>query len=592
MQRNKGEKNKMNSLKKIAVALAAALSFGTLSAIPSNAAVLADSFAIDAATDTITAGETATAVLTLTFIAENSGDTVSVLSLVTSQPAGAGRSATLSVAETTSAVVTLGAGNTSADVSSTTNSAAQVTAKLTASLVAPSAAGTYVVNFYPVLKSTGGRITASPATWTVTVTAPDLKASAATSTSIINRGETVSATADAKVFAPRAVSSDAAAIVVVTQKNAAGANASESLTVTVSGPGLLGHGTNHATISAIGRAIVVPAGNFIGVFSDGTAGVGTVTIATASNVVLATEEVTFYGDIAKIVVTADKPVIAVGSNADALTAVAYDANNVVVGAGTLIATSDTLGVVSNSATSVSIVDGVAKFNLVGVRTGTAKIGVRSGSIADTATVRVEGTATRVAIAFDKDQYTPGEAATITVSVTDASGLPLSGNKTFANLFATGGITSSYAFGAASDAINVTSVTTDTATATKTFKVFMPTVEVDVVISATGGTSLAESGRVVIRDTATVFNPARQASDDALAAAQDATDAAIAATDAAILAQEAAEKAASAATAAQETAQSAVDAVTALSAEVTKLVAQFAVIQKLLNKVAKRVGVKK
>lgn len=582
----------MNSLKKIAVALAAALSFGTLSAIPSNAAVLADTISIDAAADTIMAGETATAVVTLTFIAENSGDTVSVLSLVTSQPTGAGKSATLAVSETSSAVVTLGAGNTSADVSSTTNSATQVTAKLTASLVAPSVAGNYVVNFYPVLKSTGGRITSSPIAWTITVNAPDLKASAATSTSILNKGETISATVDSKVFAPKTVSADAAAVIVVTQKNAAGANASESLTVTVSGPGLVGHGSDHSTISALGRAIVVPAGNYIGVFPDGSAGVGTVTIATASNVVLATEQVTFYGDIAKIVVTADKSVLTVGSNADALTAVAYDSNDVVVGAGTLVATSDTLGVVSNSATSATIVDGVAKFNLVGVKTGTAKIGVYSGSIADTATVRVEGTAAKVAVSFDKDQYTPGEAATITVSVLDAEGLPLSGNKLYSNLFATGGITSSYAFGVGSDAINVTSVTTDTKTATKTFKVFMPTAEVDVIISATGGTSLVDAGRVLVIDTATVFNPTRAATDAAVDAAQDATDAAIAATDAAILAQEAAEEAASAAIAAQETAQAAVDAVTALSAEVTKLVVQFAAIQKLLNKVAKRVGVKK
>ena len=227
----------MNSFKKIAVALAAALSFGTLSAIPSNSAVLADSFAIDAATDTITAGETATAVLTLTFIAENSGDTVSVLSLVTSQPTAANKTATLKVSETTSAVVTIGAGDTTADVSSTTNTATQVTAKLTASLVAPSVAGNYVINFYPVLKSTGGKVTSAPLTWTVTVNAPDLKASVATSTSILNKGETISATADATVFAPKTVSADAAAVIVVTQKNAAGAIASESLTVTVSGPG-------------------------------------------------------------------------------------------------------------------------------------------------------------------------------------------------------------------------------------------------------------------------------------------------------------------------------------------------------------------
>lgn len=579
----------MNSLKKIAVILAAALTFGTFSAIPSNSAVLADSIAIDAAADTIMAGETATAVTTLTFIAENSGDTVSVLSLVTSQPTGAGKSAVLSVAETSNAVVTLGGGNTSADVSSTTNTAAQVTVKLNIALVAPSAAGTYVVNLYPVLKSTGGRITASPLTWTVTVNAPDLKASAATSTSIINKGETTSATADAKVFAPKTVSADAAAVIVVTQKNAAGGNASESLTVTVSGPGLVGHGSNHATISALGRAIVVPAGHFIGIFADGSAGVGTVTISTASNVVLATEQITFYGDIAKIVATVDKSVLVVGANADAISAIAYDANGVVVGNGTLYATSDTLGVVSNSATAATIVDGVAKFSIVGVKTGDAKVGVYSGIIADTASVRVEGAAAKVAIAFDKKQYTPGEAATITVSVTDDKGLPLSGNQTFANLFATGGITSSYALGSGSDAINVTSVTTDTKTATKTFKVFMPTAEVSVIISATGGTSLSSAGRVLVLDTATVFNPTRAATDEAVKAAQEATDAAVNATSAAIAAQEAADKAATASADAATQAKAALDAVNALGLEVAKVVAQIAKIQKVLKSIAKKVN---
>lgn len=566
--------------------LAAALTFGTFSAIPSNSAVLADSFAIDAVADTISAGETATAVVTLTFIAENSGDTVSVLSLVSSQPTGAGKSAVLSVAETSSSVVTLGGGNTSADISSTVNAAAQITAKLNVALVAPSAAGTYVVNLYPVLKSSGGRITASPLVWTVTVNALDLKASATTSTSIINKGETISATADATVFASKTVSSDAAAVIVVTQKNVAGGNASESLTVTVSGPGLLGHGSNHATMTGSVRAMVVPAGNYIGVFSDGTAGVGTVTITSASNVVLATEKVTFFGDIAKIVATAAKPVLTVGSNADAITAVAYDANGVVVGSGTLLATSDTLGVVSNSATSATIVDGVAKFNLTGVRTGNAKVGVYSGSIADTASVRVEGAAAKVVIAFDKKQYTPGEAAVITVSVTDAAGLALTG-QTFANLFATGGISTSYAFGSASDVITGVSVTTDTTTATKTFKVFMPSAEGDVVISATGGTSLVEAGRVVIRDTATVFNPARQASDEALAAAQAATDAAVDATKAATSAQEAADKAALASAEAAKAAQDALTAVNTLALEVAKIVKQITAMQKTINAIAKK-----
>ena len=584
----------MNSFKKIAMTLAAALAFSTFSAIPSKAAVLADSFAIDAVADTITAGDTATAVVTLTFIAENSGDTVSVLSLVSSQPTGAGKSATLSVSETSNAVVTLGGGNTSADVSSTTNSAAQVTAKLNVALVAPSAAGTYVINLYPVLKSAGGKVTASPLVWTVTVNAKDEKASAATSTSILNAGETISATSDSAVSASKVVASDAAGIIVVTQKNAAGGSASESLTVTISGPGLLGHGSNHATISGSVRAMVVPAGHYIGVFSDGTSGVGTVTITTASNVVLATESVTFYGDIAKIVTTVKKPVLAVGSNAEALTAVAYDANNVVVNSGTLYATSDTLAVVSNSATSASITNGVATFALTGVKTGNAKVGVYSGSIADTATVRVEGAAANIKIAFDKKQYTPGEAAVITVSVTDAAGLPLTG-QTFANLFATGGIVSSYAFGAGSDVITGTSVTTDTATATKTFKVFMPSVEVDVKISATGGTSLVEAGRITVSDSATVFNPTRAVTDSALEAAKEATEAAQAATDAAILAQKSADAATLAADLAAKTsaeaaaqAKAALDAVNALSLQITKMIANIAKMQKAINAVAKKV----
>ena len=89
------------------------------------------------------------------------------------------------------------------------------------------------------------------------------------------------------------------------------------------------------------------------------------------------------------------------------------------------------------------------------------------------------------MSFDKAEYLPGEAATITVTPVDAAGLPLSA-KTHANLFATGGITSTYAFGSGSDVLTGVSVTTDTSTV-KTFKVFMPLTENTVTISATGGT---------------------------------------------------------------------------------------------------------
>lgn len=573
----------MNSFKKMSLVLAAAMTFGTLSAIPTNAAVNADTIAINTATSTINTGESASAVVTVSFLAQGVNDTVTVTSSVTSLPAGAAKFATLSVQETSNAVVALGAGNYSADVASTSNSAVYVTAKLKATLDTPSVAGTYVFRFTPSLKAgVTGAVNASPVTWTVTVNAADVKASAATSTSIINAGETISATADATVYAAKTVSADAAAVIVVTQKNAAGTSVAESLTAIVSGPGMLGVGSNPATISAQGRALTVPAGQYIGVFADGTAGVGTVTITTQSGVVLATESVTFYGDIARIVATSTKSVVATGANADVISAIAYDAAGVTVGAGTLYATSADLTIVNNSATSATIVDGVAKFAATGVKTGIANVVISNGGsvVSNPVAVRVEGTATSVKLAFDKAKYLPGEQATITVQVLDATGLPMS-PKTYSNLFATGGITSTYAFGGGSDVLTGVSVTTDTTTV-KTFKVFMPLVQNTVKISATGGSSLPVAGQVLVSAEAIVEDSAVKAAEDA---AKEATEAANAAADAA----NAATKAADAATAA---AQAASDAVAKLSADVTTMVnaikKQLTALTTLVVKIQKKV----
>lgn len=545
----------MNSFKKIALGLAAAMSFGVLSALPTSAAVNADRLAIDTASSTISTGESATAVITVTFVAQGINDTVTVTSSVTSLPAGTAKFATLSVQETSSAVVALGAGNYSADVASTSNTAVEVSAKLRATLDTPSVPGVYVFRFTPSLKAgVTGAVYAQPVTWTVTVNAADVKASPATTTSILNAGETNTATADASVYASKALSADAAAVIVVTQKNAAGSSVAESLTAIVTGPGLIGVGSNPATISAQGRVLTVTAGQHIGVFADGTSGVGTVTIATQSGTVLATESVTFYGDIARIVATSTKSVIATGSNSDVISAIAYDSAGVTVGAGTLYATSADLTTVNNSATSAVIVNGVAKFPSTGVKTGVANVVVSNGSsvVSNPVAVRVEGTATSVKLSFDKAKYLPGEVATITVQVLDATGLPMS-PKTYSNLFATGGITPSYALGGASDAINGVSVTTDTATV-KTYKVFMPLVQNTIKITATGGTSLPVAGQVVVSAEAVVEDSAQKA---ALDAANEAATAAQSATDAAIKAADAADEA--------------LLAVAALSLEVNKLV---------------------
>ena len=489
----------MNSFKKIALGLAAAMSFGVLSALPTHATVIAPTLTIDSATDSILVGETATAVVSLSYISETSADTATVLSAMFAQPSTANKSATLTLLETNTATVVIAGDSLTANVNSTVNTTGYVTAKFTVTLAAPTVAGTYEARIITTRPSTGPSVI-----WTITVGAGDTVPSASTTTSILNRGEVITATADDSVFAPKVAASDAAAVIVIAQKNAAGRTTSESLLATVTGSGSIGYGTNATTMSVLGRALVIPSGNYIGVFSDGTAGVGTITITTLTGTVLATEKVTFYGDIATIEATAVKSVIAVGANTTTVKAVAKDASGVTVGAGTLYAYSSDVTTVSDSATAATIVNGEAVFTITGVKAGGAAITVKSGTIASSpVSTRVESAAATVKISFDKATYLPGEAATVKVQVLDAVGLPVSG-KAHSALFATGGITSTYAFGSGSDVLTATSVTTDTDTA-KSYKVYMPLTENTVTLSATGGTSLPLAGQVAVTASATVSN---------------------------------------------------------------------------------------
>ena len=567
----------MNSFKKIALGIAAAMTFGVMSALPTSAAVIAPTLTIDSATDAITAGETATAVVTLSFISETAADTATVLSAIFTQPTGSSKSATLSLLETTTSTVAIAAGGLSADVNSTVGTPGYVTAKFTVSLVAPAVAGTYEARILTTRPATGPSVA-----WTVTVKAADITPSAATTTSILNAGEVTTATADASVYAPKATSSDAAAVIVVTPKNAAGGSATESILATVSGTGLIGYGTNATTISALGRALVIPTGNHIGVFADGTAGVGTITLTTLTGTVLATEQVTFYGDIATIVATPVKSVIAVGANATTVKAVAKDASGVTVGAGTLYANSSDVATVSDSGTAATIVNGEAVFTLTGVKAGGVAVTVRNAAgtiVSAPVSTRVEAAAATVKLTFDKAEYLPGEAATIKVQVLDLAGLPVSG-KTHANAFATGGITSTYAFGSGSDVLTATSITTDTETV-KSYKVFMPLTENTVTISAIGGSSLPLGGQVLVSASAVVSNTAAKA---ATKASEDAAKAANAATDAALEAV----KAADAATAAAENASLAVAALTkSVNTALANLKKQITALTALVNKILKK-----
>ena len=159
----------MNSFKKIALGIAAAMSFGVLTALPTSAAVNAPTLTIDSATDVVVAGDTATAVVTLSFISETSADTATVISAMFSQPAGSAKSATLSLLETSTASVVIAGSNVLANINSTVNTPTYVTAKFLVTLSTPTVAGTYEAKIL-----TTSPVNGPTASWTVTVRAADI----------------------------------------------------------------------------------------------------------------------------------------------------------------------------------------------------------------------------------------------------------------------------------------------------------------------------------------------------------------------------------------------------------------------------------
>ena len=476
---------------------------------------------------------------------------------------------------------------------------------------APSVAGTYVVRVTPTtLGASGALLGAKAVDLTITVTtaaAQDKVVDTAKSTSIISLGETITATADAAVTGsmaiPAAGNTVAAGTIKVTLNNANGSLvSSESYTaIIVSGPGLLGSGAQAATHSFApsGRAISVVNGEVVGVFPDGSSGVSKIEIRTAAGLVIATETVTFFGDVASIVATVVTSVIGVGAGGTgAVTAVAKDAAGTIVDAPTLYITSGTTTIISQSYASAVGSSGKVTFNLTGVKAGTAKITVSNGSTAALSTVSAAAVDVRVGggtadldgvvVAPDKLAYAPGELVTLTVTPTDAAGLSLA-NDTH-TVFTAAGIVSSHNLtmvtgvltlaGAHNGGVNGTGTVKNAAV----YKFYAPNIEGDMTLSWTRSASYATAANDDLTGsvTLTISSPGTAAATDA---ANEATDAANAATDAALAAAEAAD---AATTAAQE----ASDAVAALSESVTKLIAglqaQIKSLAAVVAKIAKKV----
>jgi hypothetical protein len=625
------------TLKRIALVAVAATGIGVLSVAPSFAAPgthQADTLTLVSSTSTATIGSPVTAVVNQSFIAAGTEGLTVTASLV-SAPAGSSVLPALTNVGGTDVLLggSRGGGGGSLQTVTTAGGAGYVTGFTTATLT-PSHAGTYVIKLAPGVGTSTGVLQATAITWTVVVAAvPAI--TAANSATVIKATTTIAGVytdADATIAAAKLANTTAGqqvATIRAFSRNSVPTDLSTTTTLSaaISGPGTLGFGTNIGgadpvvgSIASQGRAITGQiGGNLIGVFSDGTAGTATITIS-AGTLVLGTETVVFYGSVAKIVATVVNPVIAttnVGLSATgAITAVATDANGNAVANASLYITSSDLTVLNASykfSNAITDSTGKATFDLctggcapgtsLGLKAGTVNLVVGNGTDAPTTTVSAAAvsvrvgseTANSVTMAFDKSTYVLGEKATLTITVLDAAGLPVA-NNAFANLFAAAPAPN-FSFGGGSDPLTV-GVTTTGSTGTKTYTVFMPSYAADVVVTATGDTSLPAAARVLYTSTtASVTNSSSDAATDAANAATDAAnyaaDAADAATTAAEEATAAANDAADAAQAAQDSADAATAAVVELSTKVSALIdslrAQITGLGAYVAKVAAALG---
>jgi trimeric autotransporter adhesin len=634
------------SIKRIALVAVAALGFGMLSVAPSSATVIANSLTIDAATDSITLGESATAVLTHSFVATNANDSVTITAIKTSSNAGNAGSIRLNLTESsTSASTTAGVAATSPgyvhsqfaansalslltdpsqagrpdSVTVQSNATANRSnfSKFGVTLYNPQAAGTYEIKFYMTYSNGGVTAVADTTvvTWTVTVAAADTVPTGA-STATLRAGEaTITGAAggtregtDSTVVASRtALATDtiAEATIYVIQKTAALTAGNESMTVTVSGEAFVN--TNEAVRATSGKAITVahdPAlatagtGTPIYVWATGTAGKATITVSTVSGLLLGTKTVTFFGSAASIEIdtTYGTHGRAGGySYADAFDIAVKDSGgNAVVGASVTVVSGNPAAVASGSCVDLDngVSDGIYTCEF------TSSVGSKSGDKA-TLTFRVP-----VPLSSPVTYYTVtadvtlgGSVATETVTFDKTSYSPgegmvvtrtakdASGNPVYDGAPAvalTGNKNISNIPAATYTQGSVTTESKYLGTVTRKFTVFAPSSTGEFTYSGLGGAL----GLVEISASATVSD------DSATAAATAASDAAAEATDAANAATDAANAAAEAADAATAAAQDAADAVAALSTSVTEMVnalkKQITSLTNLVIKIQKKV----
>jgi hypothetical protein len=480
--------------------------------------------------------------------------------------------------------------------------ATSLKAKFKVYIDAPVLAGTYVVKLTPAVTGGGGTLNGTAQTLTITVAAPVTKPDT-TSTAYIAAGSADPDGADsATVTAVKTIGTQAATIVVTQKIAGVSTYAKESMTAVITGSGTLGAGSNSAAAS--GRALTIKYNDKVTVWSDGTSGVGTVTITGVdSGIVYKTAAVTFFDPTpASATVTVKKAYPQAGATTTSAVYVTVKdtAGNVIKDAGvalepTTAGTGETTTACAYSATYSTNVCSVTGSSTTKFGPVTYKAHVTGNDAAATEIYSSSFVLTFADIVATKLTITApatanvGDKVTLTLTATEKNGYPVAdasyegaaGKGIFWNT------TTVPAYSTSSFAPFNTGETITTLSGVATKDVYMPAVSGTVTgtwtLAGTAGTNVSTgsidktiSGSTVAVSIA-VSNPGVDAATDA---ANEATDAANAATDAALAAADAADAATAAA-------QDASDAVAALSAEVAKLVASLkAQITSLTNLVIK------
>jgi hypothetical protein len=257
---------------------------------PVSAVVNADSLTVSSVNVTQFLGETETAnspTITLSFLASNPGDTMTVQTPTLVMPATNNKWPVLKLIQATNSNVDtssvldgalpLGSeirtGMPTAYVSASGNTVA-VTAKFKLYLDSPTLAGTYRIRVVPNIAGGGGSVNALSIDVIFTVVDPKV----ASADTFINKPTNTSSTSDDFIFACSEVNLSAPfAVIRQTPKNAAGIPTyNESLTAVLTGVGVLASGAlGFTTGNTYAVVLQIKATDAINIYPDGRAGVGT-----------------------------------------------------------------------------------------------------------------------------------------------------------------------------------------------------------------------------------------------------------------------------------------------------------------------------